>query len=163
MTKVDLGCHFQALLTAWTRIKDASRFEHGPQNLSSSGRPTELKTWIAYKWGKTGPNPIVTDPSAYTSKWQGWWDTLQPAWREKDDTGVWVAQGAYGPDGKEWGELYRWGVNGTLTIVAYLYFWGIAVINDTGDLKPAWVAAVNDVCWTLEGLATFYEMFNKRF
>ncbi|KAJ7169364.1 hypothetical protein C8R43DRAFT_945303 [Mycena crocata] len=163
MTKVDLGCHFQALLTAWTRVEDASRFEHGPQNLATIGRPTELKTWIARKRGKTGPDPIVTDPSAYALKWQGWWDSLQPAWREKSQDGTWVAEGPYGPDGKEWGELYRWGVNGTLTIVASLYFWGLAVISDAGVFKSAWVVAVNDVCWMMEGLATFYEMFNKRF
>ncbi|KAJ7115655.1 hypothetical protein C8R43DRAFT_961081 [Mycena crocata] len=148
MTKVDLGCHFQALLTAWTRVEDASRFEHGPQNLSTNGRPGELKTWISRKRGKTGPDPIVTDASAYASKWQGWWDSLQPAWRVKNEDGTWVAQGPYGPDGKEWGDLYRWGVN--------------AVTNDA-DLQPAWVAAVNDVCWMMEGLAIFYEMFNKRF
>ncbi|KAJ7170431.1 hypothetical protein C8R43DRAFT_944944 [Mycena crocata] len=156
MTKVDLGCHFQALLTAWTRVEDASRFEHGPQNLAANGHPTELKTRIARKRGKTGPDPIVTDPSAYTLTWQGWWDSLQPASGEK-------SEGSLGHAWTEWGDLYGWGVNGTLTIITSLYFWGVAVIDDTGDLKPPWVAAVNNVCWIMEGLATFYEMFNKRF
>ncbi|KAJ7325484.1 hypothetical protein DFH08DRAFT_1085166 [Mycena albidolilacea] len=46
MTKVDLGCHYHALVAAWTRMEQASRFEHGPTNLSHKGRPKQVTTWI---------------------------------------------------------------------------------------------------------------------
>ncbi|KAJ7881950.1 hypothetical protein B0H13DRAFT_2344883 [Mycena leptocephala] len=47
VTENDLGCHFHALVAAWTRIEAASRFEHGPTNLPSKYRPKPMSEWIA--------------------------------------------------------------------------------------------------------------------
>jgi hypothetical protein len=61
--------------------------------------------------------------------------------------------------------LFQWGVNGMLNVVASLYFWGVAIAekgNLDSDVK-AWEAGVGDVTWMLEGMATYYELFKKRF
>ncbi|KAJ7886984.1 hypothetical protein B0H13DRAFT_1627685 [Mycena leptocephala] len=123
MTHIDLGCHYHALVAAWTRVEHASRFEHGPTNLPSKHRPEQVSTWISKNLrGKRGLEPRVTDPRAYAAQWQRWWDSLQPSWREKETDGRWSIE-AYGEAGREWGPLYQWGVNGTLSILASLYFW----------------------------------------
>jgi hypothetical protein len=89
-----------------------------------------------------------------------WWGSLQPEWREKDADGSWSVARGYGGGGREWGPLYQWGVNGVLSVVASLYFWGCSV-PETG--RAEWEAAVNDVAWMFEGMATYYELFGKRF
>ncbi|KAJ7830849.1 hypothetical protein B0H13DRAFT_2371782 [Mycena leptocephala] len=47
MTMVDLGCHFQAVIVAWTRVEAASKYEQGPTKLSTIGRPEQVKRWVA--------------------------------------------------------------------------------------------------------------------
>ncbi|KAJ7457539.1 hypothetical protein B0H11DRAFT_1738317 [Mycena galericulata] len=160
ITKVDLGPHFDALVAAWTRLEAASCFQNGPTNLPSRGRPKQVGTWIAGGRGKRGKEPKVTDPAAYAVEWQAWWDSLQPAWREKGLDGRWSWETGYGAD-NEWGALMQWGVNGSLSILASLYFWGCAVVDDPAG-RVAWDAAACDVGWMLEGLALYYEKFKGR-
>ncbi|KAJ7468411.1 hypothetical protein B0H11DRAFT_2305430 [Mycena galericulata] len=160
MTRQDLGCHFDGLVAAWTRLEAASKYEQGPTNLPSKGRPKQVGTWISSARGTRGTaDPKVLDPAKYAVEWQEWWNSLQPEWRKKDADGMWSTTGGYGKDGKEWGPLYQWGVNGTLSLLASLYFWGSAIRGDS-DLEMAWEVAVVDVSWMLEGMALYYEKFN---
>ncbi|KAJ7103986.1 hypothetical protein B0H15DRAFT_766409 [Mycena belliarum] len=159
LTKVDLGLDFDALIAAWTRIEYASRFEQGPTNLSPTGRPKQIATWIAGR--RAHAPPKVTDTGAYASQWKVWWDSLQPKWRKRDKEGMWATD-EYGDGGAEWGPLYQWGVNGTLSLLAALHCWGSTVL-ETGQPADAWEAAVMDVTWMLEGMAIYYEKFNRRF
>ncbi|KAJ7435121.1 hypothetical protein B0H11DRAFT_2295729 [Mycena galericulata] len=162
LTRQNLGPHFDALIAAWIRIEAASKFEQAPTILPSRGRPKQVGMWIAAARGKRGgADPKVPNPAAYEVEWKGWWESLQPAWRKKDDNGAWITE-EYGEAGKEWGPLTQWGVNGTLSILMSLYFWGCAV-QDTADLEATWLSAVWDVTWMLEGMATFYEKFNRKF
>ncbi|KAJ7629774.1 hypothetical protein DFH06DRAFT_941308, partial [Mycena polygramma] len=152
VTGVDLGCHFHALVAAWTRIEYASRFEHGPTNLSSKQRPAEVGVWITKNLrGKRGIEPKVTAPAEYAKGWQLWWDSLQPGWRQRGPDGKWTID-EYGGGGREWGPLYQWGVNGTLSILASLYFWGRAIVEGEEADRRAWEAAVLDVTWMMEGM-----------
>ncbi|KAJ7149502.1 hypothetical protein C8R43DRAFT_1128495 [Mycena crocata] len=162
MTEQDLGCHYHAVVAAWTRVEAASKYEHGPQNLANDKRPKQVSSWINGARGKRVCVTEVTNVKAYEKAWNAWWATLQPKWRKKDVDGAWSVIGGYGEDGKEWGPLTRWGINGTLSIVASLYFWGQGV-GDDNTHRIAWEAAVLDVAWMLEGLALFYEKFNRRF
>ncbi|KAJ6561830.1 hypothetical protein B0H19DRAFT_944383 [Mycena capillaripes] len=163
MTCTDLDCHFHALIAAWTRVEAASRYESGSTKLSTTGRPVQVKTWVAHAQGKRPCDTSIPDVAVYAAGWQLWWDALQPAWRKRDGNGKWSVDGGYGRDGKEWGPLYQWGPNGTLNVVASLYFWGIAVRESTGPSKDLWEEAVLDVVWMLEGLAQYYEMWNGKF
>ncbi|KAJ7487164.1 hypothetical protein FB451DRAFT_1228881 [Mycena latifolia] len=135
MTRTDLGCHFHAVVGSWI----------------GAGR------------GKRGGAAVeVTDPVAYAVEWQGWWDSLEPGWRRRDADGRWNVVNGYGEKGREWGPLYRWGVNGMLSVVASLYFWGCAV-REKPELRETWEVAVGDVAWMMEGMAVYYEMFKGKF
>ncbi|KAJ7686842.1 hypothetical protein B0H17DRAFT_940051, partial [Mycena rosella] len=151
------------LITAWTRIEFASRFEHSPTNLPSKGRLMQVGAWISGGQGKQGvPSPVIRDLSAFAKVWDTWWSLLQPAWRKKDADGKWSTAGEYGESRREWGALYQWGVKGTLSVVAALYFWGCAAGEDV-ESEAVWNEAIVDVTWMLEGMAKYYEMFNHKF
>ncbi|KAJ6513587.1 hypothetical protein C8R47DRAFT_1206903 [Mycena vitilis] len=139
----DLGCHFDALLAAWTRI--------------------ELGTGSTLGEGNATADLAIPDHAAYAEGWQAWWDSLQPIWRKRAKDGNWSTEGGYGKDGTDWGPLYQWGVNGMLNIVASLYFWGCSLVSGDlrGDLR--WETAVIDVTWMMEGMAVYYERFNRKF
>jgi hypothetical protein len=53
-------------------------------------------------------------------------------------------------------------VNGILSLVASLYFWGCAVYEKV-ELRTQWEQVIGDVVWMLEGMATYYEKFGKKF
>ncbi|KAJ7847483.1 hypothetical protein B0H14DRAFT_2342610 [Mycena olivaceomarginata] len=164
MTAVGLGCHFDALLAAWTRIEDASRFEQGPTNLPHKGRPKQVGIWVSSSRGRKLYDASIPDIGQYAMVWQTWWDSLQPGWRKKGQDGNWE-RNSYGEGGREWGPLYQWGVNGTLNIVVSLYFWGVALKgkSDSDVDLGVWEGGVGDVTWMLEGMATYYELFKKKF
>ncbi|KAJ7820348.1 hypothetical protein B0H14DRAFT_2345062 [Mycena olivaceomarginata] len=162
MSQTALGCHFDALLAAWTRIEDASRFEQGPTNLPHKGRPKQVGNWVSSSRGKKLYDASIPDIGEYAKIWQNWWDSLQPAWRKRAQDGTWKT-GEYGGGGREWGSLYQWGVNGTLNIVASLYFWGVAIAGNPDLGLKVWEAGVADVTWMLEGMAAYYELFGKKF
>ncbi|KAK7043466.1 hypothetical protein R3P38DRAFT_2767090 [Favolaschia claudopus] len=159
MTKEDLGCHYHALVAAWTRMEVASRFEFSSANLPAKHRPKEVGTWIG---SSRRVEPAIEDPTQYALEWQRWWDSLQPSWRVRGGDGRWTVLEKYGAGGKEWGSLYRWGINGVLSIVASLYFWGRAVRLNP-EMYATWESAVQDTVWILEGMAIYYEMFKGKF
>ncbi|KAK6969474.1 hypothetical protein R3P38DRAFT_2814299 [Favolaschia claudopus] len=61
MTADDLGCHYNALIAAWTRMEAASRFEKGPTNLPHRLRPQQVSTWITR--GRRDAPPVVEKPA----------------------------------------------------------------------------------------------------
>ncbi|KAJ7801523.1 hypothetical protein B0H14DRAFT_2615197 [Mycena olivaceomarginata] len=102
ITREGLGPHYNAVIAAWTRMEQASRFEQGPTNLTSKGRPKQVGAWITNARGKHGTTPAVPDLATYAVEWQGWWDSLQPEWRRKEGDGRWSVTEGYGEGGREW-------------------------------------------------------------
>ncbi|KAJ7642644.1 hypothetical protein DFH06DRAFT_999518 [Mycena polygramma] len=166
MVASDLGCHFHALIAAWTRIEYASCFQNGPTNLPPKGRPKQVGAWIAngrlVQGRKRRADVDIPDTDEYALGWQKWWDSLQPKWRKRAKDGRWSMDEKY--DGQDWGPLYHWGVNGVLNVVASLCFWGRCVVAKQveSDVR-AWEVAVDDVTWLMENMATYYERFNRKF
>ncbi|KAJ7494932.1 hypothetical protein FB451DRAFT_984530, partial [Mycena latifolia] len=89
-------------------------------------RPKQVGAWVAAARGKRRADVGIPDAAAYAMGWHAWWDSLQPKWRKKDKDGKWSVDEC-GEGGREWGSLYQCVVNGSLHIVASLYFWGCAV------------------------------------
>ncbi|KAJ7735250.1 hypothetical protein DFH07DRAFT_753953 [Mycena maculata] len=163
MTTVNLGPHFHAVIEAWIRLEAASRYEQGPTNLPKKGRPDQVTAWISVGRGRRGVERAkVLDCEEYARAWHMWWDFLQPEWTKRGADGKWSVVDGYAGDGREWGKLYQWGVNGALSLIAALYFWGCAAREDV-ELEAVWEEAVGDVSWMLEGMAVYYEKFNRKF
>ncbi|CAK5277067.1 unnamed protein product [Mycena citricolor] len=157
---VDLGPDFDAVVTAWMRVEDASRYAAGDEGISSNHRPAAVTTWIRRKRTKI---PSIPDTDAYPMQWEKWWTTLQPEWRVADTVGgAGWSRVEYGAGGREWGPLYRWGPNGAQNLVAAFYFWGLRLReSSTSNQIAVWNEAVQDLGWMLEGLASFYELWKK--
>ncbi|KAJ7265598.1 hypothetical protein C8J57DRAFT_1069201 [Mycena rebaudengoi] len=161
LTRRDLGPHFAAILNAWTRIEAASRFEHSESNLPHKGRPAQVGRWTAAQRRARPADISITDLAKYAVQWRAWWGSLQPVWRSKGVDGQWDIGGSYG---SEWGDLFQWGVNGVLSLLAALYFWGCAVLDvPEANEAQVWELEVQDVGWMLEGLAVYYERKDWKF
>jgi hypothetical protein len=160
LTKLDLGCHYTSLLAALIRLEGLARYEpqkSGPQRLPSpkaTPRPAAISDWVRGGRGtKTKNSPTVKDVAKYAREWDHWWDSLQPEWRMRKlgEAPGWRVDVAYRDDW-EWGALDCYGVNGLLSAVAGLYFWGVAVASGPEEQLARWDDTVQDVVWVLEGL-----------
>lgn len=160
ITKVDLGCHYASVLAALIRLEKAGGYEvghnvklpGGEKGKGKNQRPRVISDWIKGGRGaKTKKPPVVSDVRFHVDQWDAWWDGMQPGWRLKDDDGKWRVDLAY-EDGWDWGAVDCTGVNGLLSAVAGLYFWGVAVKMGLEKDKARWEQAVHDVVWVIEGL-----------
>ncbi|KAJ6491114.1 hypothetical protein C8R45DRAFT_1138184 [Mycena sanguinolenta] len=156
LTQSDLGCHFAAVLVALVRLETAAGYEAGHVKRLPGGkaltRPKVIGEWIKGRRGtKSKTPPSISDVAAHVAEWDEWWDKIQPEWRLKDVSGKWRIDVAY-EDGWDWGSLGAMGVNGLVSAVAALYFWGVAVRMGTQAQISRWEDSVHDVAWVLEGV-----------
>nr|GAT58312.1 predicted protein [Mycena chlorophos] len=150
-TSVDLGLQFDALVSAWTAIETASRFDVCKDKLDTALCPSYIvaavRDVVACPLTKAQLNKL---PSAYAK----WWDYLQPDWRKQDALGHWKNGGSCSARTKQaWGQLFTWGPDGFDTIVGALFIWGSALSDSTSG---PWESAVVDATWMLENIAKFY-------
>ncbi|KAJ7469883.1 hypothetical protein B0H11DRAFT_1731310 [Mycena galericulata] len=158
LTRDELGGSYKALLAALIQLEKAFGFENRANvRLPKQYRPAAVEAWIKGGRGRSKKVPELSVPvERYATDWQQWWDSLQPAWRVKDSQGRWALGDDAGGYGADWASLEFPGVNGCLSIVASLYFWGRAVRNDSQNARSQWEAAVEDVAWMLEGMGRAY-------
>ena len=88
---------------------------------------------------------VVAQYTSFPSVFDAWWRSIQPKWRVLD--GQELAK-----DGVDFELLRRPGVNGLLSVLAALFFWGVGLGEAWGDCV-LWLAGVEDLMWVLEQLA----------
>ncbi|KAF9471899.1 hypothetical protein BDN70DRAFT_819435 [Pholiota conissans] len=77
---------------------------------------------------------------------------LQPEWRADDGSGILPRE-----DG-DLSAIRKPGKNGLLSVIATLFFWGVAACEEEGRSgEPDWLDAVNDVDWIIRGLISSSE------
>jgi hypothetical protein len=152
LKKQELGCHFDSLLYALLRLEAAYEFDNPKRGLMADKRPGEIQQWIrGGRRGRSRTNIVIETSKleGYATKWQEWWDSMQPDWRKRGVDGRWRIDGEYG---YSWDDLDFPGQNGCLSVAAGLYFWGCALEGEEGGTLEQWNHAVQDVSWMLEGL-----------
>jgi hypothetical protein len=122
------------------------------------GRPREVSEWVRAGRGlrsrsKKAYHAVIADVAEYAQRWGSWWKSLQPEWRKRGSDNRWEILDHY-PDECEWGTLASQGQNGCLSLVASLYFWGMArpVGDGNAGVWSEWDWAVQDVLWMMEGV-----------
>ncbi|KAJ7430883.1 hypothetical protein B0H11DRAFT_2262784 [Mycena galericulata] len=156
LSATDLGCHFASLLVALINLEGKYGYEKDNRGqLPAIGRPSQVHSWIKGGRYRMKFPPTIGNVAAYASEWWTWWDTLQPAWRQRGQDNRWTVGGTWGM-ADEWDPLEAPGPNGCLSVVAALYFWGI-VLHRAEETRGDWERAVQDVAWMLEGLAASIE------
>ncbi len=140
---VALGSEWDALLSRWLQFEQQSQFQ-GDTRLGAKNRPGIVGDWIQ----RARPSEFhfkIQGVRSFNKNFNVWWISLQPDWRTNDPSGVLLRSGG------DWGRLRCPGVNGLLSVLAALFFWGREVQKQP-DESAAWVAAVDDVYYAIAQL-----------
>ncbi|KAJ7669152.1 hypothetical protein B0H17DRAFT_949290 [Mycena rosella] len=155
LTKMDLGCHYVSVLAALVRLEKAARFEvkEGDCNrLPTTKQPKQISEWVRVGHStKMKKMAVIKSVSKYGEEWDMWWNSIQPSWRTRDQEG----NGEYGTN---WEQLDCSSVNGCLSAVGGLYFWGVAARASAASAADVqqWDNAVQNVVWVFESLRLLY-------
>ena len=89
--------------------------------------------------------PEVNDPKEYGDRWNAWWWSMQPSWRDPESPFDLPSEASAG----SWSHLLCGGPNGLLLVILALAWWmkGSAGTN----LSPIKEAAI-DITWVLDQL-----------
>ncbi len=127
------------------KFEEDAHYE-GYEKLGTLKRPQAIGAWIQ-RARAPAYRPAITNVKQYTEDFSVWWQSLQPEWRRSlCGAGPYLLQ----QDG-DWTHMRRFsGINGLLSVVAALYFWG-DVVRGTPATKT-WLAAVADVSFVFGNL-----------
>ncbi|KAE9382927.1 hypothetical protein BT96DRAFT_1027459 [Gymnopus androsaceus JB14] len=154
---ISLGPEYGAFVQLWTSYELATLDAPKTKGLKANFRPPELSKWLQRQRYNTPSNVVVLAAERVRDFGQAvrtYWRTLQPSWR------------AIAPDGKtllitkdfgkEWKPLNCHGVNGWLSLITCLKWWGLGLEHFSGDeqeaLRNEWLALIADMSWMLGGL-----------
>ncbi|RDB23146.1 hypothetical protein Hypma_009711 [Hypsizygus marmoreus] len=134
-----LGPAWMALVSAWATFEAKENYQQQGKLLTTR-RPTAVADWIQRHRSPTWLPKV--DVASFEEDFSEWWKALQPGWRHADDGQLIRGAG-------DWAEtnLRRPGLNGVLSILAALFFWGVEVAK--GADARAWSHAVDDVAWVM--------------
>ncbi|KAJ3489956.1 hypothetical protein NLJ89_g11479 [Agrocybe chaxingu] len=141
----DLGPGWRKLLHAWHAFEEAEHFKEKGK-LPCHLRPAAIGLWIQRRRSLTW-RPEFKDFCEYESQCMQWWGSLQPQWRVSAKGAVLFSQ----KDG-DIESLRRPGLNGILSILAALLYWGSECRHIKASRKR-WLAVVEDCNWVLDCLS----------
>lgn len=152
---------WKELVKKWVKLEIRDGYG-GTKRLGATGRPECVKHWIQCarpsKPNITAyPKLIITDFEAYAKEFWGWWGSLQPDFRQANKTleGVLAVEAPANDSSNAWGHIDISGINGLVSVLAALYFWGAPIdqqpsrnyrekqIKNRNVVK--WVEAAKDV------------------
>lgn len=141
----NLGPEWKLLVNSWLKFEQNMQYRaHG--RLGTHHRPQVVGDWIQHA-RPDKYQPDIGKQATFAKEFSAWWQSLQPEWRT-------VGADDHLPRTiKDWEEIRRLGINGLLSVVAALFFWGLAVQNKGSTLRSAWLNALHDVAYVLEQLA----------
>jgi hypothetical protein len=111
---------------------------------NSLNRPICVHEWIKRKRSATY-RPDAKALSKISQDFHAWWRALQLEWRlSNNNKGLKKANG-------DWSRLRISSVNGFLSVMAALFFWGLSLKSPD---NVGWKEALGDVGWALKCMAT---------
>lgn len=129
-----LGKKWDELISMWAAFEEKEGYKEVGRP-TASGRPEVVSQWISRARSVTW-RPNILDVKGYEAKYNEWWKRLQPDWRVVNGrVDVNLTQG-------NWESLRMPGLNGFLSIISALFYWGLAVQGKATD--NAWLSAVQD-------------------
>lgn len=148
-TSEPLEGKWQELVAAWL-LYEASRNFDG-KKLSPKGRPKIVADWIKWARKPTWRPSSYPEPEGFGHMHTAWWTSLQPSWRVKSDGTL----TRHGEGERTWDTLHVGGVNGLLSALASLFFWGIA-IHHAGANTDSWDNIVEDTLFVIQELTVSF-------
>lgn len=143
----NLGAEWQALISAWLEFEKVSDYEE-IQRLRCRRRPHAVGEWIQNARTVTY-RPKIKNISKFATEFAAWWKNIQPTWRMEN-----VNSQTPQEEGN-WDEIRRPGLNGLLSVIAGLFFWGNAIQTPprAAAARATWLKALNDVAYVVERLS----------
>ncbi|KAJ3714487.1 hypothetical protein EV361DRAFT_797449, partial [Lentinula raphanica] len=154
---IDLGSPFAILVERWSDFESLNGWKSSKHALPGVNRPEEVSKWIRY--GRYARIKIVIPPSqidGFAARMWLWWVHLQPEWRklEKDLRPIPVEH-----FGDDWKSLDIHGINGWLSLLAGLKWWGESLAQEKSLERSGgdhdWLELVEDMSKMLLGLITY--------
>lgn len=139
-----LGPGWDTLLRNWLQFEQDEGYQDC-RRLGSRNRPRIIADWIQWARKPTFKHEIKNQ-DIFAEEFNAWWRGLQPAWRIDN------ASDLLRRDGDDWTCLRCSGVNGLLSVLAALYFWGCHVQPGTVAFKSRWSEALDDVSYAISKL-----------
>jgi len=130
-----LDLSWTELVELWSSFEQKESYTEAGK-LSPKNRPAVVGQWIA-RARPGGWRPNIADLPGFERQFQQWWVTIQPVWRVSDRK---LLKDVVNGD---WDSLRRPGLNGIVSVLAALFYWGLAVKQKPGK-KKVWMAAVED-------------------
>ncbi|KAF8989942.1 hypothetical protein BDZ89DRAFT_914450, partial [Hymenopellis radicata] len=146
LNSYDLGRGWTSLLRSWLHLEEAMEYANGKAIPTLKKRPVAVSDWLQRA---RSPSWSPDSYDAYTAsrEFWSWWAALQPKWRAVtvDQTPF---REVHRPNaaGQSWGSLQTSGINGSLSILASLAWWGKACDGNV-LASGEWDFAVADVQW----------------
>ena len=139
-----LGERWAELVRLWVAFEQKERFKQRGK-LSPKKRPDVVTEWIQRARSPTW-QPVITNVSTFEKSFHAWWLSLQPKWRLSKNGEILTRKMDGDLDG-----LRKPGLNGLLSVLAALFYWGRIAQNNKKQRK-GWVAHVEDCILVLRGL-----------
>jgi hypothetical protein len=89
--------------------------------------------------------PEINDPQEYGDRWNAWWWSMQPSWREPDSPFNMPSEASAG----SWSHLLCGGPNGLLLVILALAWW---MKSSTKTNRSSIEEAAIDITWVLAQL-----------
>ena len=123
--------------------------------MATNHRPSEVAIWLK-NGRRTQANqmPVISNPEDYGDRWNAWWWSMQPSWRDPD-TPFEVPSEA---SAASWSHLLCGGPNGVLLVILALAWW---MKNRTDSNSSQIEEAARDVAWVLHRLRMALDVGNK--
>ena len=95
--------------------------------------------------------PVINDPQEYGDRWNAWWWSMQPSWRDPESQFDIPSESSVG----SWSHLLCGGPNGLLLVILALAWW---MKSSTGSNSSLIEDAAIDVTWALDQLGLALEV-----
>ena len=131
-----LGQRWMELVAVWVNFEVKEGYKE-QKKLSPRGRPPIVEEWIRHAQSPMW-QPVIADLTKFERSFNLWWTVLQPEWCVSS-----AGETAVGQDVGGWENLRKPGLNGLLSLLAALFFWGLHVRDSNVD-HICWSAVVDD-------------------
>ena len=143
-SEIPLGEGWAELVRLWAAFEEKEEFKER-RKLSAKDRPECIADWVQRARSPTW-RPVIANVAAFGKVFHAWWVSLQPKWRVSGKGAI-LTEDVEG----DWEELRRPGLNGLLSALAGLFYWG-RIAQRNAKQRKAWAVDVEDFTLVLRHL-----------
>ena len=123
--------------------------------MPTNHRPSEVAIWLkSGRRTQANQMPAINDPDEYGDRWNAWWWSMQPSWRDPESPFDLPSE----TTAASWSHLLCGGPNGLLLVILALAWW---LKNRTESISSLIEEAALDVTWVLAQLGLALDVGNK--